>query len=213
VYILEAINPLQEKCYKAFGSIVDFKTDIMYYELKELSLNSILDYAKNCDFDIKEFSYENKPDFVNGLSYPEGLIWVYNPNDANGSFEDVEYTRKWRYIHELCHGLTYNYILDKFDINTVTRGEGVVSYDNAVIALTWEIETMILQFKTLEDMGVYIETFDKNREINTLFADLVYRCLTGDFTNPDLSGFLADNKPLGDWKKTLKDLYISEGIL
>jgi len=205
------MNQIQKKCYEAFGTIVDFETDIMYYPIP-VSIDKIVEFATVANFDIKEFSYENKPDFTNGLSYAEGLVWVYNPNDRAGAFKSSEYTRKWRYIHELAHGLTHSYILDKFNIDKINRGSGVLDFVDAVIALSWEIETMNLQYAILKGFGVFISEQDKNREINTLFADLVYRCMTGEFTNPDLSGFLASNEPLGDWKETLMKLYESEGL-
>ena len=202
------MNDTQIKCYESFGHIINETTNIMFYNLDNLSLNSILDYSNNLDFKIKEFSYENKPNFKDNLSYKNGLVWVYNPNDTNGSFEDVEYTRKWRYIHELSHGLTHTYILDKFNISVINRGEGILSYNDAIIALSWEIETMILQFKILKDLGVIVSKINQNREINTLFADLVYRCVTGEFTNPDLSGFVPSDEPLKEWKNTVLNIYL-----
>ena len=205
------MNQIQKKCYEAFGTIVDHETDIMFYAIP-VSVDKIVEFAADANFDIKEFSYENKPDFTNGLSYAEGLVWVYNPNDNIGSFSSVEYTRKWRYIHELSHGFTHTYILNKFNIDKINRGSGVLSFADAVIALNWEIETMNLQYAVLKGFGVVVSGLDKNREINTLFADLTYRCMTGEFTNPDLSGFLASDEPLGDWQLTLSKLYTSEGL-
>jgi len=205
------MNQIQRKCYETFGTIVDHETNIMFYPI-DVSLDKIVAFAKERDFDIKEFSYENKPNFVDGLSYAEGLVWVYNPNDNIGSFSSVEYTRKWRYIHELAHGLTHNYILDKFEIDRVNRGSGALGIVDAVIALRWEIETMQVQYAIMKQLGIGISEANKNREINTLFADLTYRCMTGEFTNPDLSGFLASDEPLGDWKEKLFKLYESEGL-
>lgn len=206
------MNHIQKKCYEAFGKIVDHETDIEFYEIP-LSVDTIVDFAKERNFDIKEFSYENKPDFTKGLSYPEGLVWVYNPNDRAGAFKSSEYTRKWRYIHELSHALTHSYILDRFCTNKINRGSGVLGYADAVVALTWEIETMKMQYSILRMLGVDVEEVHQNKEINTLFADLVYRCMTGEFTNPDLSGFIPNGEPLGDWKETLILLYKSEGLL
>jgi hypothetical protein len=57
-------------------------------------------------------------------------------------------------------------------------------------------------------LGINISDNQKNQEINTLLADLFYRCISGEFSDPDLNGFIASDKPLWmEWEKNLIKLY------
>jgi hypothetical protein len=196
-----------EKIASYFGRLSSGKTEIKHYEIT-VSLKDIIEACKNKGFSIREFSKENKPDFSR-YGYKEGYVWVYNPNDDNGSFHDVDYTRKWRYIHELSHALTYDTICTKYDIDKVERGSGALAYDKALIAMDWELEAMRTQFSMLDGVlnNCYISPEQKAREINTLMYDLTIRCLTGEFTNPDEMGFIP-NDTFFDWElDSLKRIY------
>lgn len=175
-----------------FGTFDKEQTNIKFYKLGNLSEQSIIEYSEDKGFKLLEFSHETKPDFSK-YGYKQGYVWVYNPNQANNSFHDVDYIRKWRYTHELAHALTYEQVLKEFNISKVVRGSGRLSEKEAVISLTWELYTLRKQWDIIEELGgVSIINYNRKRELLTLLYDLTYRCISGEFANPDLEGFQAD---------------------
>lgn len=196
---------LQHYVGSFFGNFEQDSTDIKCYKLGDLTEQSIIKYAEDNGFKILEFTHETKPDF-SVYGYNQGYVWVYNPNQANNSFHEVDYTRKWRYVHELAHALTYKQVLEEFKIDSVIRGSGSLPEKEAVIALTWELYTLRKQWEIIEELGnVTIINYNRKRELLTLLYDLTYRCISGEFANPDLEGFQADILLLQD-KNYLADL-------
>lgn len=196
--------------YNHFGKIDNsiIKSDIKYYDI-DISVDDIISIAKKEGYSILEFTEYNKPDFSK-YSYFNGFVWIYSPNNSFASFHDVTYTRKWRYIHELCHARTYNTILNMFKIDKIIRGTGVLSLENSIIAMAWELLTLNEQYKFIKKYSNDIDEKSINREINTLFSDLLHRCFTGDFLEPDLDKFIANSNEIvtiNNYKTIITQLY------
>ena len=170
---------MNAKIIKNFGTLSAKQQSIQFYNIN-VTTEKIMSFAKLLGYQIKEFSDENKPDFRK-YGYDKGYVWVYNPNDKDGAFEDIGYTRRWRYIHELAHAMTYQSILNKYGIIRVNRGQGVLTYNDAVISMDWEISTLNKQHEILEfiNNGTKLSDAQKARECNTLSADLIHRCISG----------------------------------
>lgn len=189
---------LQYHIGSLFGHFGDTPTDIQCYSLGNLTESDIVKYAEAKGYKILEFTHEVKPDF-NVYGYKQGYVWVYNPNQADNSFHDVDYTRKWRYIHELAHALTYDQILEDFNIRTIIRGKGLLSMKESVIALTWELHTLSKQWDVIKELGgVAVEIEERKREVLTVLYDGMCRCISGEFANPDLEGFVANIELLSE---------------
>lgn len=181
-----------ENIYKHFGTLSGDETSIIYYDI-DITINTIVKFAYNFKYKIREFCPESKPDFRD-FGYHNGYVWVFNPNEQHGSFHDVEYTRKWRYLHELAHALSYDRVCRKYEIPFIHRGKGRLEYVDAVICMDWEIEALKTQYMLMGAMGGTKPTeIQKAMEVNTLAADLIQRCVTGEFSNPDKEGFVPNS--------------------
>lgn len=137
-----------------------------------------------------------------GSSYPEKVVWLYQPADPNGSFRDYAYTLAWRVTHEVAHGQTNPQMTAKYGGQGRRMGrlgktkrykaEGrddlvtqPLSLADGLRALDWEDAAFRRQREILEkDFGVTITDDQFAREYMVNASDAVYRVLTGVFSSP-----------------------------
>lgn len=171
---------------------------------------------KALDYNVKYFSFDENPEtgveFVlprlQNDGYDNGTVWIYDPRNTEGAFNDVEYTRHWRISHELGHALTEKFMQAKYgDSNRYGRlGQSMVGQrgtadkrvDVELEALTlleaqraveWEDVSFRAQRAILERTGVVLDNATFAQEYNVNVSDAVFRILTGEFASPGENGF------------------------
>lgn len=149
------------------------------------------------------------PNFQDGTvpSYEDGVAWIFDPAEEDGSFRDHAYTLAWRVTHEIAHGIVNEKLTRKYGgrgrragaMGRVIRGpfhknDTMISLADAMRAVEWEYETFIEQRRILEEeFGVVITDGQFNRENSINLADAVYRAVTGQFGNPGEIGIHPSN--------------------
>ena len=185
--------------------------------------NVVEDLAKQFGYDLKYFSsnpenvgraigdkvVEERPANRSQLKkkgYGAGNIWVYDPYDTHGSFDDPEYTKAWRGIHELAHGLTERIMEAKYgesrrfgalgldtknpyDAND-PRTYKALSAEEAQRAIEWEDVAFRTQLKLLDALGIPVDQKQAVNDFNIAGSDTVLRTLTGDFSDPGEYGIV-----------------------
>ena len=140
--------------------------------------------------------------------YQNDNIWVYDPTDTHGSFNDAEYTKAWRQVHELSHAITEHFMQDKYGDS---RRFGALSFDiknpydpndprtykgltlaEAQRAIEWEDVAFRTQVKLLKELGIPVNEKEAIDDWNIAGTDTVVRALTGDFTDPAELGVVTD---------------------
>lgn len=140
-------------------------------------------------------------------NYGNRTVWIYQPRDPHGSFQDYAYTLPWRVTHEIAHALTNDSLTEKYGgvgrragalgITTIGpdgKEKPPLSVADAMRAIEWEVETFKKQRDLLQEhFGIQIsdEQFNKENAINV--ADAVYRVLSGKFGDPANMGFIPTN--------------------
>jgi len=166
-------------------------------------------------FEHDYFSFEKgefKAPRFKRKGYKDGMVWIYDPYSKDGSFNDAEYTKTWRITHEIAHGITEEFMQNKYGdsrrqgalgkqvryfvgdpANDILKTAEPLSMEEALRAVEWEDVAFRVQRRLMEDAGMYISDADFNKEYATNLADAVGRVLTGYFSNPEESGFLPDD--------------------
>lgn len=139
-----------------------------------------------------------KPDFK-ATGYHTGDLWIFDPSTGNGALTwDAEYTWVWRASHEYGHAVTLE------EINR-RHGEGrragklgsPLTLEECYRALEWELLAFKAQWEFLlgADYAVAIENrvSDYWRESCINLLDAVYRCITGEFSDPATEGIAVKN--------------------
>jgi hypothetical protein len=151
--------------------------------------------AKGYDVYLAGGKYE-KPDLEH-RNYNTGHLMVYDPTPGSGgTFDDEQYTKAWRTIHELAHAQVYEGLNEMYGEG---RRIGKLGWQRspreAKRAVHWEWLAAHRQRELAEeylDYHVPDEVF--NMELNTVMHDAVHRAITGKFTNPDLEGFVPSKE-------------------
>ncbi|MEA1917891.1 MAG: hypothetical protein U9N42_10270 [Campylobacterota bacterium] len=141
--------------------------------------------------------------------YAKGNIFVYDPYSAHGAFNDVEYTKVWRGVHELAHALTETLMQSRYGDS---KRFGALSFDiknpynkndkkiysglsllNAQRAVEWEDVAFRTQLKLLDEMGIKVDINEAINDFNIVESDTLIRALTGDFSDPADYGVMPRN--------------------
>jgi len=212
--------------YGRFGAINPGKdsTD----SLKIYNLDTLVDdptlvenLLNDFGYQVKYFAFHEDPEAgvefaipkLKKQGYKDGVLWIYDPRVAHGSFKDTEYTRQWRIVHELAHGITEDIMQAKYGDGrregrmgrtwVSKRGKPPKQIDFEVAPLTlaqaqraveWEDVTFRVQRMLMEELGIDVNPVDFAREYNTNISDALYRVLTGDFGDPGEFGFDPSGK-------------------
>lgn len=170
-----------------FGQLNPNPTSIKLYDLPEP--NVMIQLAAKYGFTVKLFSKDNPK---TGAGYDDGILWIYDPSDSNGRFnEGALYAFSWRIVHELGHALTESEAVRMFGpTNRKGRFPMTLTATNAKQAVWWEVLTIIKQHELLESIGVKTDRITVAKELNTTIFDSMVKILTGNFSNPDELGFV-----------------------
>jgi len=183
--------------------------------------NIVEDLAAKHGFKIRYFSsnpenvgkrigdtvIEERPQTRNKLKkqgYEAGNIWVYDPYDTHGAFNDPEYTKAWRGVHELAHALTERMMQAKYgdsrrfgalgnDTKNPYNPEDPRTYkgltaEEAQRAIEWEDTAFRAQLDLMERMGIRVDKNQAVNDFNIAGSDTIIRTLTGDFSDPATLG-------------------------
>jgi len=201
----------------------------------DITQNMLNDYG----FIVEEFSFVD--DNEKGVKfrlpklkkngYDKGVVWIYNPKVDAGSFKDEEYTRAWRVYHEVGHGISEQYMEEKYGPSQRegrlgiemegTRGKPPkqvkvtlpgLTLKEAQRAVEWEDVAFRTQRMLLEEHGVGITDEEFGREFNINITDAMYRVLTGDFGDPGEYGYIPDTKVIS-LKSILRKLDNQEKLI
>lgn len=224
----EAYKDLANAVYsRTFEQVVNKNTSD---QLKPMVLDKLVenpnvveDLAKQFGYELKYFSsnpenvgraigdkvVEERPANRSQLKkkgYSAGNIWVYDPYDTHGSFDDPEYTKAWRGIHELAHGLTEKIMEAKYGESRRFGALGIdtknpydpndprtykaLSTEEAQRAIEWEDVAFRTQLKLLDMLGIPVDKQQAVNDFNIAGTDTVLRTLTGDFSDPGDYGVL-----------------------
>lgn len=224
----------QVEIYGRFGALTgrDTTESLKIYNLRPLIDNPrettetlLTDYG----YEVDTFSYDEErfklPNFRK-KSYKDGWVWIYDPEVAEASFKDVEYTRAWRVTHEIGHGITEDLVEERYGPSyrygrlgrdaMLPRGkppnrklvqQRAMTLKEAQRALEWEDLAFRVQRMLLEQVGVRISDEQFIQEYNTNIADAMYRTITSEFGNPGEYGFrpsASRRVPIRDILKSLQ---------
>lgn len=225
-----------------FGTFesTDTTQRLKFYNLAGLiespaELQALLDHI---GWQVKEFSFHE--DAAAGItiriprlkqSYAQGVVWIYDPRVAHGSFKDEQYTRAWRVTHEIAHGIVNPFMEARYGrsrrygrLGRTMRGERgtppkrikvtlkPLTLMEAQRAVEWEDVAFRAQRLVLESLGITIPDDVFAREYNVNLSDANYRVLSGDFGNPGELGFMP-NPVMGSVKGVLQMLEGTEVAL
>ena len=193
-------------------------------------------YAKEFGFQFRYFTsdpdkvrtledgtkVEIRPANIKKFGYDSGVIWVYDPFDEHGGFNDSIYTKVWRQVHELAHAISEDFMQKKYGYS---KRFGAMSFDmnnpydktdkrvykgltliQAQRALEWEDVAFRTQLKLYKDLGIKIPKEDAILDFNIAAHDVVIRLLTGDFSDPASYGILPKTNKRVSVKDALKFL-------
>lgn len=140
--------------------------------------------------------------------YDKGKVWIYNPYESSGAFNDPEYTKTWRIVHEVAHGITEKFMQTKYGDSRrqgalgketeypvgkpskgVTKKYPPLTTAEAMRAVEWEDVSFRVQRMLFEDIGVFVSDAEFNKEYITNIADATHRVLTGEFGDAGKVGF------------------------
>lgn len=133
-----------------------------------------------------------KPDLAS-RNYNTGHLMIYDPTPSSGGdFGDEAYTRTWRTVHELSHGLTYGQLNSKYGEGRRIGKLGTHRTPReAKRAVEWEWLAAHKQREITEHLtGQKVPDELFHRELNTVMHDAVHRAVTGQFTEPSDEGFV-----------------------
>lgn len=214
---LDGGSESEHEIYGRFGKLAtgrDTTKQLKFYDLERLVDNPQIttDMLAELGYQAETFSFEPDnfriPKFGK-QNYTNGVVWIYDPSAAHGSFKDTNYTKAWRESHEAGHGVVEPFLAQKYGpsrrygrMGRPMIGErGVppkrvkvelqpLTLKQAQRSIEWEDAAFRAQRMLLEDVGVRIDEATFNREYNTNLSDAMYRVLTGEFGNPGEIGFM-----------------------
>lgn len=230
----------QVEIYGRFGSLTgrDTTESLKIYNLRPLIDNPrettetlLTDYG----YQVDTFSYDEErfklPNFRK-KSYKDGWVWIYDPEVAEASFKDVEYTRAWRVTHEMGHGISEDLVEERYGPSyrygrlgrdaMLPRGkppkrklaqQRAMTLKEAQRAVEWEDLAFRVQRMLLEQVGVRISDEQFIQEYNTNIADAMYRTITSEFGNPGEYGFRPSASRRVPVRDVLKSLQETENAL
>jgi hypothetical protein len=152
---------------------------------------------------------ELRPKDIKKEGYGTGFIWVYDPFDSHGAFNDQLYTKVWRQIHELAHAISEDLMevrygwsrrfgamnfntRNPYDINDKKVYKGL-SLLQAQRALEWEDVAFRTQVLLYKELGLKIPKGTASLDFNIAAHDVIIRVLTGDFSDPGSVGVLPNS--------------------
>ena len=221
----------QKEIYSRFGTLSDKDTteQLKLYDLSPLIANPEIleELLERYGFTVKYFSFhEDKAAGVEFVipklkkqGYKQGVLWIYDPRVAHGSFKDEQYTRAWRITHELGHALSERFIEEKYGpsrrygrlgremIGQRGKPPKVVDVNLPPLstlegqrAVEWEDTAFRVQRMLLAELGLELSDTIFANEYNINISDATYRVITGEFGDPGEYGFLPNDTPvpLGD---------------
>lgn len=241
--LTDTYGQARTEIYGRFGALEDKDTtnDLKIYNLEPLvqDKDAALNQAAQHGFLVKLFSFVE--DKENGIEfkipslkkdgYEHGTVWIYNPRNPAGSFKDEDYTTAWRITHEVAHGITEQFMEQKYGESkrfgrmgrTMAGMRGKppkqkevtlppLTLKHAQRAVEWEEVTFRVQRMLLEELGITITDEQFNMENRINLADAMYRSLTGEFGDPGEYGFVPETTYL-DVKDVLIALEETEQLL
>lgn len=207
----------EHEIYGRFGKLAagrDTTKQLKFYDLERLVDNPQIttDMLADLGYQAETFSFEPDnfriPKFGK-QNYSNGVVWIYDPSAAHGSFKDTNYTKAWRESHEAGHGVVEPFLAQKYGPSRRygRLGQSMIgergappkrtkveleplTLKQAQRSIEWEDAAFRAQRMLLEDVGVRIDDATFNREYNTNLSDAMYRVLTGEFGNPGEIGFM-----------------------
>ena len=200
-----------------------------------LTERQLADYGYKLDtfsfHEDKEAGVEIKLPRLGKQNYGTGVVLIYDPRVAHGSFKDEQYTRAWRVTHEMGHAMSEKFMQEKYGDSRrygrlgremdVTRGVGEkavqvkakpLTLAEAQRAVEWEDVAFRAQRMLLEELGVTISDEQFGKEFNINLTDATYRVLSGDFGNPGEIGFVPHSQPR-DLREALRMLENTEKVI
>ena len=164
------------------------------------------------------FKVEKKPFNLKKHGYEGGNVWIYNPCDSHGSFDDNMTTFLWRIVHELAHGITEEMMHKKYG---ASRRFGAMNFDiknpydsndkriykglslmEAERSIEWEDVAFKAQEILFKELGLKIPKENHILDFNIAGHDVIIRLLTGDFSDPGAVGILPNTNK----KVSVKDV-------
>ena len=230
---------LQAEVYGRYGDLEedrDTTNELKFYDLTPVveDPEMVNKLVEDLGFQVEVFSFEPGNFRIPKLgrqNYDEGYVWIYDPAAAHGSFKDTEYTRAWRVTHEAGHGLTEQFVQERYGdskrygrLGRSMMGErgappkrvevelDPLTLQQAQRAVEWEDVAFRAQRILLRELGIRADDATFNREFNTNISDAVYRITTGDFGDPGEYGFMPSASPV-DMRSVLESLEATEQTL
>ncbi|KIM02572.1 MAG: hypothetical protein KN64_14870 [Sulfurovum sp. AS07-7] len=159
--------------------------DIKYFTTKPELIDTIAPDGKKI-----EGAKSNK--FLKENGYKNGTIYIYNPFEEEGAFNDQLYTKAWRTIHELAHAISEKTMQSRYgDSKRMGAMDfGGLTLENAQRAIEWEDVAFRTQVKLLNDIGVPVNEQQAIADFNLAAHDTIARAITGEFSNPEKFGVL-----------------------
>jgi len=162
-------------------------------------------------FEHDTFSFDKdtfKAPRLKAQGYDKGKVWIYNPFESSGAFNDPEYTKTWRIVHEMAHAITEQFMHRRYGDSRrqgalgkkteypvgnpskgITKEFDALTTTEAMRAVEWEDVSFRVQRMLFEDAGVFVSDEDFNSEYITNIADATHRVLTGEFADSGKVGF------------------------
>ena len=191
------------KTIKGFD-VIEKLADKFGYKFRYFTSNP-KDYGKT----IEGIKIEQRPANIAKDGYSKGNIWVYNPYDEHGSFNDALLTHAWRAIHELGHALSEAVIHKKygwslrfgamtFDTKNPYNISDTKIYKGIPLlqaqrAIEWEDVAFRTQELLYKELGLKVPQANANLDFNIAGHDAVIRILTGDFSDPGTLGVIPNS--------------------
>jgi hypothetical protein len=133
------------------------------------------------------------------------VIWDPSSSTVGGNFDAESYSRVWRKLHELAHGITFDEVNELYGFGNRCIPLGKATPREAKRAVHWEYLAALEQRRLAQEIGFEIPDESANKEINTVLHDALFRVLTGTYPRPSAEGFvpLAELVPI---EKALKKI-------
>lgn len=187
-------------------------------------IEKVIEFLKEYGFKPKFFTSNSEDVGVNCLGYPieakpfnlkkhgyeKGNVWIYNPCDSKGSFDDNLTTFLWRIVHELAHGITEELMDRKYGLS---RRFGAMNHDirnpydtndkrvykgltllESQRSIEWEDVAFRAQEILFKELGLHIPKENHILDFNIAGHDVILRLLTGKFSDPGDVGVVPNNK-------------------
>jgi len=214
---LEDSVAVQREIYGRFGKFTNKDTteSLKFYNLNKIIKDPSLvdDMLTKYGYNVKYFSFDPanwKLPKLKKDGYQQGTLWIYDPAIEHGSFKDTEYTRQWRIVHELGHGITERIIQERYgdsrregrmgrewgaqrgnpNKKVVTVQLEPLTLMQSQRAVEWEDVAFRVQRMLFKQLGINASPEVFGKEYNNNVADAIHRTLTGDFADAGITGFV-----------------------